>query len=152
MNNSKSLRLILAILYLVMAIGCEHEGDSSDSGNTYSNSLSHESYQDVKETLEDKELNNPLSFLEESATYRKNLLGEFVIEGKIINLATIATFKDAVIEVTYYSRTNTYLGSEHFTIFEYFKPKSKTPFKIKSLGYRGANSVKWEIISAKAAS
>lgn len=156
MKISKILSMILGLIYFSLVFGCERGGggggsSSSGSGNSYSNSSSQGSYQEVKETLEDKELNNPLSFLDESATARKNLLGEFVIEGEIINRATIATFKDVTLKVTFYSKTKTNLGDERFTIFEYFGPKSRTPFKIKSYGYKGATSLGWEIVRAKAA-
>jgi len=106
------------------------------------------SYEEVKMTLEEQERMNPTAFLSEEGTYRKNLIGEWVIERKISNAATIATYKDAVLQVTYYSSTDTKMGSENKTIYEYFKPRSVLLFKIKTFGPKGAKAIGLSVISA----
>ncbi len=63
------------------------------------------------------------------------------------NKATLATYKDATIKVTYYSKTNTELSSINEVISEYFKPNSSMKYKIKLTGVDGAASIKIEFVS-----
>ena len=73
-----------------------------------------------------------------------------MLEGTILNTATLATYKDVVFKIVYYSKTDTILGSEETTVFDYFKPDSQQKFKMKLVGYEGTASVMLDIISANA--
>ena len=128
---------IISFLYFV---SCESSTNSSNS-----NPATHE---EIKMSLEDKEKSNPLSFLNAEGTYRENIIGQWVLEGTVTNTATIATYKDVVLRIVYYSKTKTEIGSEEKTLFEYFKPNNPKRFKIKSAGYEGTASVGFGIISA----
>lgn len=101
--------------------------------------------------MEEKEKRNPTSFLSTDGTYRKNLMGEWVLEGTISNSATIATYKDVVLEIKFYSKTKTLLGTEKEAIYEYFPAGQRKSFKIKTYGYKGTKSIGWDIIRASAA-
>ena len=125
----------LSIVLIVLTLGLT----SCNSGS---------SYQETKMTLEDKEKQNPTAFLSTDGTYRINLLDEWVLEGTISNSATIATYKDVVLNVAFYSKTETHLGSERHTIYEYFSAGQTKNFKIKTFGYKGTNSIGWSIESA----
>ena len=105
-------------------------------------------YEDTKQTLLEKEKSTPTIFLEVTGTYRKNLIDQLVLEGTISNNATLATYKDVVLNITYYSKTQTELGSEKKTVFDFFKPATKKDFKIKVSGYEETESVGLDIISA----
>ena len=105
-------------------------------------------YEDTKQTLLEKEKSTPTIFLEVTGTYRKNLIDQLVLEGTISNNATLATYKDVVLNITYYSKTQTELGSEEKTVFDFFKPATKKDFKIKVSGYQETESVGLDIISA----
>lgn len=109
------------------------------------------SYQETKITLEEKENRNPTSFLSTDGTYRENLLGEWVLEGSISNTATIATYKDVVLEIHFFSKTKTHLGTEKEVLYEYFPAGQTKNFKIKTYGYKGTNSIGWDIVSASIA-
>lgn len=108
------------------------------------------SYQETKMSLEEKEKRNPTSFLSSDGTYRKNLVGEWVLEGTISNSATIATYKDVVLEIRFYSKTKTLLGTEKEAIYEYFPAGRTKNFKIKTFGYKGTTSIGWDIVNASA--
>ena len=99
-------------------------------------------------TLKEKEEANPTSFLRATGTYRKNLINQWVIEGTITNSATLATYKDVVISITYFSKTQTQIGTEEKTLFEYYKPNSEQNFKIKTSGYEGTATISIDIVSA----
>ena len=134
------MRLLIISLLLTFFASCDSN----------SNSPSNSSYENTKMSLEDKEKANPLSFLSAKGTYRKNLINQWVFEGTIANTATLATYKDVVLRIVYYSKTNSEVGSEDKTVFEYFKPGTNQEFKIKSRGYEGAETVGFEIVSAAA--
>ena len=61
-----------------------------------------------------------------SAKYDGSLL-----KGKIKNSASIASFKDVVITIEFYSKTNTLLQSKQFVQYEFFEPNSIKEFIIK---------------------
>ena len=144
LTHKKTLTLATALTVLSLALtSC----NSSSSGSYDTGS----SYQETKMTLEDKEKQNPTSFLSTDGTYRKNLLGEWVLEGTISNSATIATYKDVVLEIYYYSQTETHLGTEKESIYEYFPAGKTKNFKIKTYGYKGTKTIGWDIVSASAA-
>lgn len=53
------------------------------------------------------------------------------IFGTIANKATVAKFKDIVLEVTYFSQTDTPIETQEYTIYEYFEPQHSKEFQIK---------------------
>ena len=134
MTHKATLTLATALTVLTLGLTSCNSGSSGsyDSGS---------SYQETKMTLEDKEKQNPTSFLSTDGTYRKNLLGEWVLEGTISNSATIATYKDVVLEINFYSQTETHLGTEEEAIYEYFPAGKTKNFKIKTW-LNGAKKIK----------
>jgi hypothetical protein len=121
---------------------------SCDNGSNSNSTASPQSYEATKQSLADRERENPLEFLEVDGTYRQNLVDRWVLEGAIYNKASVAAYKDVVLHITYYSKTKTELGSEDKTIYEYFGPNTSRKFKIKMDGYAATESVNFEISSA----
>lgn len=115
-----------------------------------SNNTAEPTHEDIKISLEEKEKLNPTEFLKAEGTYRQNLIDEWVLEGTVSNTASIAKYKDVVLKIIYYSKTQTEIGSEEKTLFEYFNPNSQQKFKIKSAGFEGTASIGFEITSASA--
>lgn len=120
---------------------------SCDSGYADNSRLS---YEEAKYTIEQEEKMYPASFLHVDGTSRKNFIGEWVLEGKISNTATVAKYKDVILNVSYYSKTETHLGTEKQILYDFFNPGTKVKFKIKSFGYKGAKSIKVDIVDATA--
>lgn len=106
------------------------------------------SYNEVRMSLGEQEKSNPKMFLSVDGTYRKNFVGEWVIEGMISNSASVANYKDVVLKVDFYSKTKTFLGSERHTLFEYFNAGKSRSFKLKTYGYKGTSSVGLVVESA----
>lgn len=123
---------------------------ASCDSNTNSSSSFEPTHEYMKISLEQKERLSPTEFLNAKGTYRQNLIDQWVIEGTISNTASLATYKDVVLKIVYYSKTQTEIGSEEKTLFEYFKPNSQQKFKIKSAGFEGTASIGFGIISASA--
>ncbi|WP_162910733.1 hypothetical protein [Hymenobacter oligotrophus] len=89
-----------------------------------------------------QEQSTPSDYLEASGTYRRNLINELVLEGDISNRATLAQFKDPVVTVEWYSKTNTLLANKSYSVYEllpaqgtvHFKLKTQAPAEVASVG------------------
>jgi hypothetical protein len=112
-------------------------------------SASGNSYEQKVMTIEEIERATPTDFLSASGTYNKNFWGnKFIVNCLITNKATVATYKDAVIRITYYSKTETDIGSKVQTIYETFPPSSTKTVKLKIDDYNDVSSIGWEVINA----
>jgi len=110
-----------------------------------------QSYEEKVMTVEEIESSRPCDFLNASGNYNENFLGnKLKVHGIITNNATVATYKDAIVKVTYYSKTKTELGSKKYTIYEIFPPNSTKEFELKIENYRNVSSIGWDVIDASA--
>ncbi len=110
---------------------------------------SKDQYEQTKETLEQTEKKNPKRFLSVAGSDRKNLIGQRVIKGKVSNKATVASYKDVDIELSFYSETGTLLEKDHEVIYETIAPGGSTSFKTKYFAPKGTDSVAMKIVGAK---
>jgi hypothetical protein len=114
-------------------------------------SIDTQTYQEKVMTVEEIESSKPTNFLTASGNYTENFWGTKIkVNGVITNTATVATYKDAVVRIRYYSKTKTELGSEKYTIYETLPPNSTTPFELKIENYKNVNSIDWKVESATA--
>lgn len=108
-----------------------------------------ESYHDKVMSIEEIEQSQPTNFLYASGTYNENFWGDkFKISCEIINKATVASYKDVIIRVTYYTKTKTKIGSEDHTIYEIFPPTSSKIVDLKVNNYKNVSFIDWEVINA----
>ena len=118
-----------------------------NSGNGYGSSG--DSYYEKVMSVEEIEQSQPTVFLDADGNYNENFWGDKIkVHGKITNSATVATFKDAVVRVTYYSKTKTVLGNNDYTIYEMFPPNSVKDFELKIENYKDVKSIGWDVIKA----
>lgn len=108
-------------------------------------------YEVVKETLADKEKKNPARFLEAKNTDRKNLIGQTVVKGTITNHATIASYKDIALKLSFYSKTAVKLDEGAETIYEKINPGQTIRFKTKYFAPKGTDSVAVQVVKAAVA-
>ncbi len=108
-----------------------------------------ESYEITKENLLKKEQKNPLNFLIVSGHDKQNILGQTVVKGTISNKATVATFKDVDLKLSFYSKTRALLETDKETIFELLHPGESKNFKTKYFAPKGTDSVALEVTGAK---
>ena len=106
-------------------------------------------YEQTKETLEQSEKKNPNRFLTVEGSDKKNLIGQTVIKGTITNKATVASFKDVDVELSFYSKTGVLLQRDHEVVYETIKPGNSTDFKTKTRAPIGTDSVAMKIYAAK---
>jgi hypothetical protein len=135
-NSGKTLAIVL----IVIVVGFILIANLNNSGS---------SYQEKIMTVEEIELSQPTSFLFADGNYRENFWGDkFKVSCTITNKATVATYKDAIVRVTYYSKTKTVLGSNDYTIYEVFSPTSTKTVQLTIENYKDVESIGWEVISA----
>ncbi|MEC3965692.1 hypothetical protein [Flagellimonas halotolerans] len=107
------------------------------------------SYQEQKMSIEEMENANPVQFLTADGKYNESFWGtELKINGKISNKATVASYKDVILKVTYYSKTNSVIGNKEYTIYEIFPPNRTMPFKLSIKNYKDVSSIRWEVVDA----
>ncbi len=105
-------------------------------------------YEENKESLADKEKNNPSHFLVVDNRDRKNLIGQTVVIGHLTNKATVCTYKDVDIKLTYFSKTGVKLDEGIETIYETIPPGERIKFKTKSFSPKGTDSVAVLVLKA----
>lgn len=119
----------------------------NQNNSNYSHRVRTES--DLRNELESKEKRNPKTYL--SVDYDLNyrlFSGKDEIKGTIYNSATMATFKDVILTVTYSSNTGTKLYSENFVVYDFIYPGSSTDFNIKTYSPEGTKQIGVKIKSA----
>lgn len=137
----KIVRIIIIIFLVIFGISIVSKFiDNESSSSTYQESVM---------TIQEIEAASPLNYLQADGTYRENFIGDKIkIHGSIANTATVTTYKDVTVRVNFYSKTNTLIGSEDYTLYEFYPPNSKQSFKLKVKAYRNVSSLGWEVISA----
>lgn len=110
---------------------------------------SEESYHEKVMTIEEIERLQPTNFLSADGSYRETFWGDKIkVNCVITNRATVATYKDAIVKITYYTKTKTELGSKEYSVYEVFPPNSTKAIELKIDNYKDVNSIGWEVISA----
>ncbi|HKO82456.1 MAG TPA: DUF4339 domain-containing protein [Chitinophagaceae bacterium] len=104
----------------------------------------------LKEERRKKEIASPAAYIKTKINWRKNLVGETVLEGTLTNMATWANFKDPVVSVTWLSKTNTALATSRYPVYEYLGAKKTISYKLKVKAPAKYNSVKASVESATA--
>lgn len=133
---------IFALLFSLTA--CGQSGESSTS-------ITEESYNQKVTSVEETELSQPTTFLKADGNYNKNLIGTKIkLHGTITNSASVATFKDAVVQITFYSATQTELFNKNYTIYNYFPPHSTVEFELKTENYKDVESIGVSVVGAAA--
>lgn len=116
-----------------------------DSANSQRPSDKHEA---IKKSLEETERENPLQFLRIKGDNHVNLLNQEVVEGEITNKATLASYKDVEVKITFKSSTGSTIEKAIKTVNEVVGPGGTVSFKFKMKKPKGTSSVSIDIVSA----
>lgn len=108
-----------------------------------------EIYNVTKNSLLKKEEKDPAAFIIVKGNSKKNIVGQTVIKGTLVNKASIATFKDVDIKLSFYSKTKALLETDKETIFEIINPGETQDFKTKYFAPKGTDSVGLQVLGAK---
>jgi hypothetical protein len=132
--DNKYLKIFIALLLVVAlgAISCSDAAEQRADQNDYERG---------KESILKMEGKNPEKFLSVSSSYKKNLLGQSVVKGKIINTAKLASYKDVVIKLSFFSKTGALLEEDVETIYEKIDARQTKEFKSKFFTHKETSSV-----------
>ena len=133
--------LIVFVLLILNEISSDGSGDAATNRS--------DSYEEKVMTVEEIERSRPTDFLTADGEYRENIWGnKLKVQGVIRNNATVASYKDAVVRVTYFSKTKTELSSEKYTIYEAFPPNSEVKFELTLENFNEVHSIGWTVVNA----
>ncbi len=137
---------VLIISFCLLFITLNSCG-GSDAKNA--SAVKKDKYEEKKETLEEMEKKDPVRFLSVSSHDKKNLIGQTVIKGTLKNKATVASYKDVEVELSFFSKTGTLLEKDNETIYETIAPGKESDFKTKYYAPKGTDSVVLKVVNAK---
>lgn len=132
----------------VILISCNSESGTTD--DSPSNNVEVEKTpEQLKAELKQQEQSAPSEYLTADGTYRENFFGDKLkIKCTIRNNATLASFKDIVVRVTFYTKTDTELGSKDYTLYEIVNSNSEKTIDMKIDTYKNVEKIGWRVISA----
>ena len=136
MKKASFLLILFAILFSCKSNSKKTEGEK-------------QTYELTKESLRQKEKKDPQNFLSVGGYNRHNIIGQMVIKGSITNKASVASYKDVDIKLSFYSKTGTLLETDKETVYEVIKPGETKDFKTKYFAPKGSDSVSFEVLTAK---
>jgi len=156
-SGIKKTIIIISIVLIVVIVGGitifsklynSNEQDIFENYNINGNS-SEETYEEKVMSLEEMEYSQPTKFLSADATYRENFWGDkIIVKCTITNDAKVATYKDVVVRITYYAKTDTEIKSKEHVIYEVFPPQSTKTVEFKINNYAHVYSLDFEVIDA----
>ncbi len=136
------MKNILGIILLLLVFSCKEKAKEQK--------FDEKTYEVVKETLADKEKKNPTRFLSVENKDHKNIIGQTVVKGTITNHATVISYKNVLLKVSFYSKTGVKLDEGNETIYEHLKPSKSIKFKTKYFAPKGTDSVAVKVLNATA--
>lgn len=121
-------------LCLSVALAACTPASSSDGGSSssFAEAERPKTAEELRAELVERERNAPSEYLSVEAKEWRNLVDQLVIEGDIANQATLANFKDPVLAVTWYSKTNTELTTQNYPLYELVRAQQTQHFKLKT--------------------
>lgn len=108
-----------------------------------------DSYEQAKESLEEREKKNPVAFISVTSKDKHNLIGQTVIKGAVHNNAKIAVYKDVELELSFFSKTGVLLEKDSEKVYEVIEPGKSADFKTKYFAPKGTDSVGIKVLGAK---
>jgi hypothetical protein len=130
---------LLPVLTFMFLVSCGSAENKFDTQN----------YEKTKETLEEKEKKNPQQFLVASSSDKKNIIGQKVIRITIKNTATVCTYKDVKVRISFFSETGTRLEEDDEVIYKAIAPGDDITHKTKYFAPKGTDDVRVTVIDAK---
>jgi hypothetical protein len=135
---SRVLGILIIVLFVIFAFA--DYMNEKNSSPTYEESIM---------TIGEMEAVEPSTYLNATGTYKATFLGDQLkINGIIENKATVTNYKDVIIEVIFYSKTDSEIAREKYTIYDFFGPNTKKEFKLKVKNYSNVNTIGLDVVNA----
>ena len=107
-------------------------------------------YEQKKTALASQEVSDPTGFLSVTIDYHTNLLGKWVVSGKVSNKSTLTRYTNIKVRISYMDKGNSVIAKEDRSFDDNVDPNSSITFKIKSRAPRGTYSASAKVLSADA--
>lgn len=133
--------LCLITITSVMLSACQSKAEKEK--------VDKDSYEQAKESLEEREKKNPVQFISVTSKDKHNLIGQTVIKGTVYNNAKICVYKDVELELSFFSKTGVLLEKDAEKVYELIEPGKSADFKTKYFAPKGTDSVGIKVIGAK---
>lgn len=138
-------RVILIVFILIAAVSGYYYGDSKGYKNGFetANNINKikvltEPIDSIKDRLKQREIKDINSFIHGKAGINKkdegglfNIKYVYYFEGTLTNEAVMARAKDVKIKIDFFSKTESIIGSQELTIYDYINPSGLLNFKKK---------------------
>lgn len=145
-NNFFTLLILITIL-----TSCNSGSTGSSSANESAQTEIPKTPEQLRAELKQQEQSSSTEYLSADGTYKENFWGDKLkIKCIIHNKATLTSFKDIVVRVTFYTKTKTELGSKEYTIYEIVDANSDKTVDMKIDTYKDVASIGWDVVSATA--
>lgn len=138
----------LVILFICVTLVIINYNNSDGATNYTAPASVFKTEKEIKADKLTTEQNNPLAYIQTEFLYRPNLLGETVINGTFLNTATLTSYKDVQLTITWYSKTNTAVETQRRTLFEYLSPGQTVTCKWKLSGPSRYSHLKVNVVGA----
>jgi len=149
-NRMGTILQLIGVVGAIFIITMVVRANMGDSEKVQQETVT-QTYEQKVMTVEEIERSEPTRFLTAEGKYNKNLLGDKIkIRGIIRSTATVASFKDVVLRITYLTKTKTKLGSNDHNIYEQVLPRSEVKFDLKVDNYKDVYSIGCEVVHATA--
>ncbi|WP_460584552.1 hypothetical protein [Hymenobacter arcticus] len=133
---NKPLRHLCFLLFPALIQACSpgtaYTSDSSGAGSPTASVERPQTAAELRAELLAQEQRAPEEYLQVEATYHRNFINQLVLEGDIASSATLATYKDPVLSVTWVSKTDTELETVQYPVYEVVRSQGSTHFKLKT--------------------
>ena len=132
---------------IILSIACLTLGACNNGANSQHPSAA---YEDHKTSIADMENESPLKFLKISGSFRNNIINQTIIEGDVVNNATLTTYKNIEVSVNFKDKEGNSVEKQKHTLDESVRPGETSNFKIKVKHVKEAESVTIDIVDAVA--
>jgi hypothetical protein len=129
-----TLAYVLGTLFTLQSCSpsTTYTSDSAGPGSLTASIDRPQTAAELRAELLTQEQRAPEEYLGVGGTYHRNFISQLVLEGDIVSKASLATYKDPVLSVTWYSKTQTEIGTQQYPVYELLRPHGSTHFKLKT--------------------
>lgn len=136
------MRTYWFLLALTVFVACKGNDAKADD----------KSYKETKQTLADKEKNNPTGFLSISAPRdKKRMLGlgrQTIVKGTVNNLATVCSYKDVRVQLLAFDKDGKRVEEHEDVMNDVITPGSAADYKVHYKLPKTTDSIALAIMSA----
>lgn len=106
-------------------------------------------YEEKKASLSSMEQDSPIKFLKVTGSVRGNLMGQTVVEGDISNNATLVTYKNIQLQLSFKDDNGKTIDKQKYVVDDVVKPGASVDYKLKVKHVKGVSAVSVQVMDAE---